>query len=72
MDVYNPVPVQQKAKKRRIPELERGVGSEILYQLAERYDGHYESVQADEFSRTTLFLKGLGLEAEEHDKDSHM
>ena len=72
LNVSNPAPVQQQTKKRRIPELERGVGSEILYQLAERYDGHYESVQAEGVSHTTLFLKGLGQEAEEYDKNSHM
>lgn len=56
--VSNPAQEQQQRKKRRIPELERGVGSEILHQLADRYDGHYERVQENGLCRTAIFLKG--------------
>ena len=57
-DVSNPAPEQRQQKRRRIPELERGVGSEILRQMADRYDGHYEREEAEGICRTTLFLKG--------------
>ena len=52
---------EAQQKKRRIPEMERGVGFAILSQLAERYDGEFrykEELQPEEAAQrnTGVFL----------------
>ena len=44
-------------RKRRIPELERGVGFHILRELAEKYDGEFTSQPDGGIFRTSLILK---------------
>ncbi len=44
-------------KKRRIPELERGIGSTILSSLADQYDGHFTSGPEEGMYRTEIILK---------------
>lgn len=57
--VSNPFAAKSSPKKRRIPELSRGIGTEILARLANRYDGHYESSQAKGIYTAALYLKDL-------------
>lgn len=53
----NPARENDSPRKRRIPELSRGLGGQILAQLAEDYDGYYSSEQVDSVYRACLFLK---------------
>ncbi len=55
--VSNPFAAAASPKQRRIPELSRGIGTEILTRLANRYDGHYESSQAEGVYTARLYLK---------------
>ena len=48
----------QASRKKRIPEMERGVGLTILDDLAKRYDGQLETKQTEEGFQTFLVLKG--------------
>ena len=48
---------QPQQRKRRIPELERGVGFHILRELAEKYDGEFTSQPDGGIFRTSLILK---------------
>ena len=57
--VSNPYAAGSSPKQRRIPELSRGIGTEILTRLAGRYDGHYETSKAEGVYTATLFLKDL-------------
>ena len=57
--VSNPFVAKAPPKQRRIPELSRGIGTVILTRLANRYDGHYESSQANGIYTATLYLKDL-------------
>jgi len=52
----NPVPVTTE-RKIRIPELNRGVGTVILKQLAEKYNGHYELNSTQEGCTASLYLR---------------
>lgn len=45
------------SKKRRIPELERGVGFTILNDLARRYDGSFLTEQEDGWFKSEIILK---------------
>ena len=56
--ISNPV-AAVSPKQRRIPELSRGIGTEILTRLANRYDGHYESSYAEGVFTARLYLKDL-------------
>ena len=49
-----------RAKIRRIPELERGVGQTILQQLAEKYDGEFHTAEEGNRYIATLILKRPG------------
>ncbi len=54
----NPTGGDTDTKKRRIPELERGIGLHILNDLAKKYDGSFEySIENNEF-KASLILKG--------------
>lgn len=53
----NPLPAAAPRKKRRIPELERGVGTVILHQLAEKYDGEYLANPVGDEYHASLILK---------------
>ncbi|MDD6315586.1 MAG: GHKL domain-containing protein [Clostridia bacterium] len=54
----NPAPAAPTSRKRRIPELERGIGFHILQELAGRYDGSFAaSVEQGDFT-ASLILKG--------------
>ena len=54
----NPTEGYVGTKKRRIPELERGIGLHILNDLAKKYDGSFEySIENNEF-KASLILKG--------------
>ena len=54
----NPAPAAPTSRKRRIPELERGIGFHILQELAGRYEGSFAaSVEQNEFT-ASLILKG--------------
>lgn len=57
--VSNPFVSRTSPRQRRIPELSRGVGTEILTRLANRYDGHYESSQDEGIFTARLYLKDL-------------
>ena len=51
------MPTDKKEKKRRIPELERGIGFTILSSLADQYDGQFASEVSDGMFRTDIILK---------------
>jgi len=57
IQLENPVRETDSPRKRRIPELSRGLGGQILTQLAEDYDGYYSSEQVDSVYKACLFLK---------------
>lgn len=58
IETVNPVPaVIPEEKKRRIPELERGVGTHILNSLAARYDGQFKSCSENGNYKAELILK---------------
>ena len=55
--VSNPCPAEEPApKRRRIAELPRGIGQEILSQMVQRYDGHMEQSKADGLYTVRLYL----------------
>lgn len=56
-ETVNACAVQPKAKKRRIPYLERGIGSGILQALAEKYHGNFSGYADGTAYHTTLVLK---------------
>lgn len=56
VETENPLP-PGRDKKRRVPELERGVGFHILQELAEKYDGSFTYSAVDGVFRTELTLK---------------
>ena len=54
----NPAPAAPNSRKRRIPELERGIGFHILQELAGTYDGSFHiSMEQGDFT-ASLILKG--------------
>ena len=54
----NPAPAASHSRKRRIPELERGIGFHILQELAGTYDGSFHvSMEQNDFT-ASLILKG--------------
>lgn len=59
ISVENPMPDSTKEKKRRIPELERGLGTKILQNLAEKYDGDFKCEAADGMHSATVLLKAF-------------
>ena len=52
----NPVSRSPAEKQRRIPELERGVGSRVLKGLAEKYNGSLKQEQKDGIFMAELIL----------------
>ena len=56
IDCLNPANDEQN-KKKRIPELERGIGLHILKDIAERYDGEFTSKITDDHYQTKVILK---------------
>ena len=52
---------QAQAKKRRIPELERGIGFSIFQELARSYDGRFTYHAENGRFRACLILKGASL-----------
>ncbi len=58
--VENTLPAQasSKEKKRRIPQLERGIGSHICQELAEKYQGSFACSAGENSFTATLILKG--------------
>lgn len=59
METENPVSAQPtSAKKRRIPELERGVGFLIFEELARQYDGHFSWRNENGTFYVSLALRG--------------
>lgn len=58
IETANPLPpVIPEEKKRRIPELERGVGTHILNSLAEKYNGRFNAYSEDGNYKTEMILK---------------
>lgn len=55
----NTVPETMKEKKRRIPELERGIGFTILSGLAAQYDGQFVNELDNGVFRTEIILKDI-------------
>ena len=53
----NPVSAPETGRKRRIPELERGIGFTILSGIAENYDGQFTAGQQDNLFVTEIILK---------------
>ena len=53
----NTIPETAREKKRRIPELERGIGMTILAGLAEQYDGQYTHKSDEGMFHTEIILK---------------
>lgn len=59
LETENPVlPKSTNAKKRRIPELERGVGFLIFEELARQYDGHFSWRNENGTFYVSLALRG--------------
>lgn len=52
---------QTQAKKRRIPELERGIGFSIFQELARKYDGRFSYHAENGRFTASLILKGASL-----------
>lgn len=52
---------QPQAKKRRIPELERGIGFSIFQELARKYDGRFSYHAENGRFTASLILKGASL-----------
>lgn len=52
----NPVSAQNEHKE-RIPGLKRGIGTLILKELAEKYNGHYELENTDGYCTASLYLR---------------
>ena len=57
VECVNPCPSGIVKKERRIPYLERGIGSAILEELARKYDGSYRLIIEQHICCTTLILK---------------
>lgn len=58
ISVQNAYPLENSGgKRRRIPELERGVGQTILQQMAEKYDGEFQTLADNGRYTATLILK---------------
>lgn len=57
LETRNTVGPALQQKKRRIPELERGFGFQILRELAAKYGGSFTSGREDQWFRTTLVLE---------------
>jgi sensor histidine kinase regulating citrate/malate metabolism len=55
----NPSPAAADDRKRRIPELERGVGFHILSALAEKYDGDFSAAADGGMFRASLSLREM-------------
>ena len=66
IEVTNPT-LPGASKPRRIPELPRGVGSHILTEIAEAYDGQYTCCEEDGIFRATLTLKEDNCDASHSD-----
>ena len=65
--VSNPCPAEEPApKRRRIAELPRGIGQEILSQLVQHYDGHMEQAKADGLYTVRLYLNNTVSESSIH------
>ena len=47
----------EKSKKRRIPQLERGVGAYILREMAEKYNGEFKTILEGERFQAFLTLQ---------------
>ena len=58
IEVRNPAPAAPARHSRRIPELERGIGSHILRALAETYEGSYALTPSGGECTASLLLKG--------------
>ena len=58
IEVHNPAPAAPARHSRRIPELERGIGSHILRALAETYEGSYALTPSGGECTASLLLKG--------------
>ena len=60
IEIENPLPENRTAEKgRRIPELERGLGSSILNEKAEKYNGKYSTEAASDTFRAVLMLQDI-------------
>lgn len=56
VETENPLPPEAPRQRRRIPELERGVGFHILQELAEKYDGSFTQTAESGNFRVSLTL----------------
>lgn len=59
VSVENPLSETTEIKKRRISELERGLGNRILQNLAEKYDGEFSCSISDGTYSATMLLKAF-------------
>lgn len=57
----NPTAIQPQAKKRRIPELERGLGLQILEELSKKYHGQLQYEADNQRFQITMILSLEGL-----------
>lgn len=57
LETQNPAAPADSTKKRRIPELERGLGFHIFEELAARYDGRFTHSQENGVFTAALLLK---------------
>ena len=57
LETRNTVGAAIREKKRRIPELERGIGFQILQELADKYKGSFVHGQEGPWFLTALILK---------------
>ena len=58
IEVTNSIAEAPKTKKRRIPQLERGIGIHICQKLAEEYQGSFNFARESDTATATLLLKG--------------
>jgi len=58
INCVNPIAKNTESRKKRIPELERGLGILILKEMAKKYDGELQAVPDGDLFRTQLVLKG--------------
>jgi sensor histidine kinase regulating citrate/malate metabolism len=58
----NTAPEKERRKNRRIPELDRGLGTKIIMNITEKYDGEYTVEEENGTYRIEIILKNISRE----------
>lgn len=58
----NTAPEKERRKTRRIPELDRGLGTKIIMNITEKYDGEYTVDEKNGIYRIEIILKNISRE----------